>query len=83
MRCLIIPADSVSPEFKVLLHAFRMGDPRPTTTWNAQRSAVGVELRGVRDVIAFAPSASGKTHVTITRDGAAVIAVNKEPLPLK
>lgn len=83
VRCLIIPADSVSPEFKVLLYAFRMGDPRPTTKWNAQRSAVGVELRGVRDVIAFAPSASGKTHVTITRDGAAVIAVNKEPLPLK
>ncbi len=83
VRCLIIPADAVSPEFKVLLYAFRMGEPRPTTTWNTQRNAVGVELGGVRDVIAFQPSASGKTHVTITRDGAPVIAVNKDPLPLK
>ena len=79
VRTLVIPADAIAPDFKVLIHAFRQGQPVPASRWNADRTAVVVNHPGGRDVLAFTPSASGKTHLALTRDGAPVLAVNREP----
>ena len=83
VRRLIIPADAVSPDFKVLLYAFRQGGPLPKTAWNKAGTAVTVEIGGVKDTVAFASSRSGKTNVTVTRDGVAPVAVTRELEPLR
>ena len=84
VRCLVIPAASVAPDFKVLIYPYRQGAPVPVTAWNAQRSAVELSVAGVHDVIGFQPTEVGKTNVVVSREGAPVIAVTKPlapPLP--
>lgn len=83
VRRLILPADAVSPDYKVLLYPFRMGEPLPKTTWNAAHTAVTIEIGGVRDTVIFSPSKSGKTDVSIARGTTPLIAVNREIAPLK
>ncbi len=67
IRRLVIPSDAVAPDYKVLLYAYREGDPLPATTWNAGRTQVTVAWPDQKDVIAFAPAPCGKTNVTVTR----------------
>ncbi len=68
IRRLIIPADAVSPDFKVLLFPYRNGEALPQTVWNAKRDAVSVSLGAQTDSIAFAPSKSGKTNLRVARN---------------
>ncbi len=77
---LDIPADAVSPDFKVLLYPFRQGDPLPVTAWNANRTAVTVTLGGVKDTVAFSAQPSSKTDVKVTRAGT-VLADMSRPVP--
>lgn len=78
---LTIRADSVAPDFKVLLHAFRMGDPLPVTIWDSARHAVSVGFPDQKDLIAFLSGASGKTHVTVTRGGKPLVKLTRESEP--
>ena len=67
---LVVPADAVSPDFKVFLYSYRQGEPLPTTEWNSTHTVVTIGLPGYQDVILFAPAASGKTDVKIVRNEA-------------
>jgi hypothetical protein len=78
---LSIRAQSVAPDFKVLLHAFRMGDPLPATRWDSARHVVSVEFPEQKDQIAFNPGAAGKTHVTVNRGGKPLVKLTHEPQP--
>lgn len=66
---LSIRTRAAAPDFKLLLHAFRGGDPLPATTWNSRRTEVTVAFPEQKDVVEFAASASGKTDVTVRRAG--------------
>lgn len=83
LRVLKIPADAVSPDFKVLLYPYRQGAPLPTTFWDARRTAVRVNFGATKDVITFTPGSLGKTNIAITRDGAPLINVDREIKPFK
>lgn len=66
---LIIPAEAVSPGFKVLLYSYRAGDPLPATEWNAGRTRLTVSWSGQKDLFTFQPSSTGKTNLRGDRIG--------------
>ena len=82
IRRLLIPADAVSPDFRVLLFAFQQGDALPQTTWNGDRTAVSVEAGGVKDRVEFIPGKSGKTSVAVVRAGKTLVQLDREVTPL-
>lgn len=79
---LSLSTRAVAPDFKILLHAFRMGDPLPTTTWDDGRSQVTVAFPEQTDVVAFSPTAAGRTGVTVSRDGTTIAALTRPVEPL-
>jgi hypothetical protein len=82
IRRLVIPADSVSPDYKVLFYPFIKGDPMPETTWDIDHKGVTVKLPGQTDHIQFNPGTSGLTHLSITREGNPLVSLTKEVAPL-
>ncbi len=82
---LIIPSDSVSPGYKVLIFPHPPAEPVPATRWNAERNSLAVTWPDQEDQITFTPSASGKTDITVTRrtpKRALLVAVDKAIEPL-
>lgn len=79
---LSLATRAVAPDFKVLLHAFRMGEPLPTTTWDDAHASVTVVFPEQKDVIGFKSATDGKTAVAITRDGRAIATVDRQAAPL-
>ncbi len=71
-----------SPDFKVILYAFRAGDPLPKTVWDAKRTAVSVSFPEQKDVINFTPSSAGKTDIVLRRGADILAQVNKPVAPL-
>jgi hypothetical protein len=82
VRRLVIPAESVSPDFKVLLYPHRQGAPLPATAWNANRSAVTVTWPDQQDTLSFTP-VSGRTNLDIARAGKSLLSLAGaiKPLP--
>jgi hypothetical protein len=84
---LVLPADAVAPDFKILLYPHHSGDPLPATTWSGDRSAVTVAWPEQTDQIRFTAGALGKTDITILRqEGSSarpIVSVNKPIEPLK
>jgi len=61
-----LPADAVSPDYKVLLYPYRNGDELPKTTWNSSHTKLTVKWsNGEKQEIAFSTTADGKTHLSI------------------
>ena len=84
IRRLILPSDSIAPDFKVLLYAYRQGDPLPAISWNKKRTAATVKIGEQVDTISFTATASGKTDIFINRNGSkSIINVNRAVSPLK
>ena len=79
---LSIRTKAPAPNFKVLLYAFRAGDPLPVTVWSTNKTAISVQLPGQADIIRFAMAASGKTDLAISRNGAEIAKVNRPVVPL-
>lgn len=79
---LAIAAEAVAPNFKIMLYPFRMGDPLPATTWDANRTTLAIAFPGQSDSVEFSASASGKTNVVVSRSGSTLAAVNKAVAPL-
>ena len=77
---LTIRTVASSPDFKVLLYAFKAGDPLPKTVWDTKRTAVSVSFPEQKDVITFTPSSAGKTDVVLRR-GADILAQVNKPVP--
>jgi hypothetical protein len=72
----------VEPNFKVLIYPHRQGDPLPETMWDGTNS-VTVSWPGQKDTITFSRQTSGKTDLTITRDGKPLISVTNPVVSLK
>ncbi len=67
IRRLAVSANAIAPEFKVLIYAYREGQPLPETTWTGQ--SVALEIGDQKDRIDFEESVSGRTRIQIHRDG--------------
>ena len=78
---LQIRATTAAPDFKILVHAFRMGETLPATTWNSGKTALTVVFPGQTDTINFTPATSGKTDMVINRGGSTIAAVNTPVQP--
>lgn len=72
---LVIPSRSVRPNFKLLLFAHRPGEPLPITRWNPDRTQLTVTWQDQTDAFTFVRPADGRTRFTLTRAGAATVAV--------
>jgi hypothetical protein len=83
VRRLVIPANAVSPAFKVLLYPHAPGAPMPVTTWNRARTEVSVSFNGEADQLLFSAQPSGKTDLMIRRGRQKLIDINRPVAPLK
>jgi hypothetical protein len=72
---LCIHSKSSDPHFKMLLVPFRDGQPLPTTTWNADKTALTIRWPDQSDVVTFSPTAGGRTGLQIQREGQSLIAM--------
>lgn len=78
---LLVPSQSVAPDFKVFLYPFNPGAPQPVI--ERTKTGVSIAIAGQRDVITFAPLSAGKTDLTVAREGAATVRVDRPVPPLK
>ena len=85
---IVIPSNSVAPDFKVLIYPHRHGDPLPITKWNAGMRSLTVEIGKQLDVINFGTSYVDRrpygghgmeTRYTVTRKGEKIITVGGAP----
>jgi hypothetical protein len=83
IRRLLVPSDSISPDFKILLFPHRQGEPLPVTTWNAAHTELTVKVGGTTDTIQFSPGSLGKTNVTVMRAGKEIAALKKDFKPVE
>lgn len=80
-RLLLIPSLSVTPDYKVLLYAYRQGQPLPEIKrGNAQQYTVA--WADQKDELLFTPQAGQKTNLTVKRAGQEIIALTKVIAPL-
>lgn len=66
---VVVPAQTVSPEFRILVYPYKHGDPLPVTTWNADRTELLVQLAGQKDVYQFGNTDGGRTVLAMQRNG--------------
>ena len=66
IRKFILPADAVSPDYKVLLYPYRNGDELPKTSWNSSHTKLSVKWNnGEKQEIDFNNNPDGRTHIAI------------------
>lgn len=82
INLLTIATIAPSPAFKVLIHACRMGEPLPTTAWDAGHRTITVSFPGQKDEVVCTPAANGRTELTIRRDGRTLAELRKPVPPL-
>lgn len=71
---------AADPGFKILIYAFRGGDPLPQTQWGADKTKISIEFPNQKDVLQFATTPQGKTNFTLQREGKTLAEVAK-PVP--
>jgi hypothetical protein len=76
-----IRTTAVAPDFKILVHAFRMGETLPTTTWNSDKTNLTVSFPSQSDSITFTPVSSGKTDIVVNRGGSVIASVTQPVQP--
>ena len=83
---LVIPSDSVSPDYKALIFSHRKGDVLPVTTWNSDHTKLRVSWPDQEDELTFAKTPIGKTDFTISRlnkgKSEELVSMNRPVLPL-
>ena len=79
INLLTIGTIAPSPDFKILIHAFKVGEALPKTSWNSEHSTVAVSFPQQEDHLNFQLSPSGRTEVSIRRQGREIIAA-KAPI---
>jgi Concanavalin A-like lectin/glucanases superfamily len=75
-QVLTLGTRAVTPAFKVLIHALRAGDPIPQTT-PLRDGKIEINFPDQKDVLNFTDGSTGKTDLTIVREGQEIIAIKK------
>ena len=76
---VVVPAVTVSPEFRILLYPHKQGDPLPVAEWDQTGSELKVEFPGQKDVFRFDKTDGGRTVFVQERDGKAVNSSGAKP----
>ena len=76
---LVIPAHSVSPEFRILIYPYRQGDPLPKTAWNRDRSELTVKIGEQTDAYHFGLTDGGRTVFAMARNEKQILASEAPP----
>jgi hypothetical protein len=71
---------AASPDFKIMLYAFRNGEPLPHTKWDEGHANVSVRWADQNDQLEFSAGSAGKTNVRVTRDNQELVAMTA-PVP--
>ena len=66
---LIIPSDSMSPDYKILLYPHYAGARIPKTSWDKERKKLTVDFGDQVDLVTFTPTSTGRTRITIAQTG--------------
>ncbi|MFZ4456879.1 MAG: FN3 associated domain-containing protein [Bacteroidales bacterium] len=74
-----IPAQTVSPEFRILVYPYKFGEPLPKSTWNSDRTKLTIEIGKKKDVYQFAKTDGGRTVLTMQRDGKTTLTSDAKP----
>ena len=72
---LSILANSVAPNFKVLLFPHLAGEEIPVTSFNKDRTQLTVKWSDQTDVLTFTSAPNGRTRIGATRNGNTPVAV--------
>ena len=64
---LSVIANSVAPNFKVLLFPHLAGEEIPVTTFNKDRAQLTVKWSDQTDVLTFTPDPDGRTRISLAR----------------
>ncbi len=76
---VVIPAQSVSPEFKVMVYPYKFGEPVPVTTWNEDRTELTVKIKDKTDVYHFAKTDGGRTVIEMERNDKKILSSEARP----
>ena len=76
---VVVPAKSVSPEFRILVYPYKFGDPIPKTTWNKERTMLTVQIKDKTDVYQFGQTEGGRTVLSMERNGKEVLTSDAKP----
>jgi hypothetical protein len=76
---VVIPAQTVSPEFRVLVYPYKFGEPIPVTTWNEDRTELTVKIKDKTDVYHFGKTDGGRTVLTMEQNGKMVLKSDIKP----
>ena len=76
---VVVPAQSISPEFRVMVYPYKFGEPIPVTKWNDDRTELTVKIKDKTDVYHFGKTDGGRTVLTFERDAKKVLASNAKP----
>ncbi len=79
---LSLSTRATAPDFKVLLYAFRQGEPLPEVARHSSGRMFAVRFPGQEDIVETTVGATGKTNVTVTRDGNTLVAMTRDVPPL-
>lgn len=76
---VVVPAQTVEPEFRILIYPYKQGEPLPKTNWNADRTELQVVIDKRTDVYHFGKTDGGRTVLEMNRDGKQVLTSNAKP----
>ncbi|MEI8087194.1 MAG: FN3 associated domain-containing protein [Paludibacter sp.] len=76
---VVVPAKSVSPEFRILVYPYKFGEPMPVTTWNDDRTELTVKIKNKTDVYHFGKTDGGRTVLNLERGDKKVLDSDAKP----
>ena len=76
---VVVPANTTSPAYKVLIYPYKHGEPAPSTEWNEDKTRLTIAIGDQKDTYVFAKAAEGRTVYTMARNGQSVGPVQGRP----
>ncbi len=76
---VVIPARTVSPEFRIMVYPYKFGEPTPKTSWNNDRTELMVQIGKKTDVYHFGKTDGGRTVLTMETGGKKVLSSDAKP----
>jgi hypothetical protein len=76
---VVVPAQTVSPEFRILVYPYKHGEPLPKTSWNADRTELIIQTGSKKDVYHFGKTDGGRTVLEMSSDGKSRLTSDAKP----
>jgi hypothetical protein len=73
---MVIESNSINPQYKVLLYAFRQGEALPNTNWNNDRSRLLITTTASTNTILFPVDSIGRTNIQVINGNLLPLSIN-------